>query len=132
MDYAFICIGLSVRLFSHGALFNWFFERVFHIRKGGKQYYIGQLCRICEYLGNVVRYRIRTAYFILFPYKSRINNTRILRAHRKESILANLILSAIITPGDVSSQLIVAFPIFILYEISILISAWVNKSNVKI
>jgi sec-independent protein translocase protein TatC len=55
-----------------------------------------------------------------------------LRAHRKESILANLILSAIITPGDVSSQLIVALPIFILYEISILISAWVNKSNVKV
>ena len=55
-----------------------------------------------------------------------------LRAHRKESILANLILSAVITPGDVSSQLIVALPIFILYEISILISAWVNKGNVKI
>ena len=68
MSLSFICIGLSVRLFSHGALFYWFFERVFHIRKGGKQYYIGQLCRICEYLGNVMRYRIRTAYFVLFPY----------------------------------------------------------------
>jgi sec-independent protein translocase protein TatC len=42
-----------------------------------------------------------------------------------------LILSAIITPPDVISQVIVAIPIMILYEISILISAVVVRKEVK-
>ncbi|MBX7226262.1 MAG: twin-arginine translocase subunit TatC [Chitinophagales bacterium] len=54
-----------------------------------------------------------------------------MRSHRKEAVVANLILSAIVTPGDVSSQLIVALPIFILYEVSIFISARVNKHHVQ-
>jgi len=37
------------------------------------------------------------------------------------------VLSAIITPPDIVSQIIVAIPVLILYEISILISAVVYK-----
>jgi sec-independent protein translocase protein TatC len=42
-----------------------------------------------------------------------------------------LILSAIITPPDIISQIIVSIPIFILYEIGILISKRVIKSSVN-
>lgn len=69
------------------------------------------------------------AYFLT---KIGLITPHFLRTHRKEAVLANLILSAVITPGDVSSQLIVALPIFILYEVSILISAWVDKKKVNI
>jgi sec-independent protein translocase protein TatC len=40
-----------------------------------------------------------------------------------------LILSAIITPPDVISQVIVAIPIMILYEVSIFISVFVIKNQ---
>ena len=42
-----------------------------------------------------------------------------------------LILSAIITPPDVSSQILVCFPLIILYEFSIKLSAQVIKRKNK-
>jgi len=50
-----------------------------------------------------------------------------LRKYRKHAIIAILILSAIITPPDLISQVIVGVPIVILYEIGILVSARVEK-----
>lgn len=55
-----------------------------------------------------------------------------LRAYRKYTLVIVLILSAIITPPDIISQIIVAIPIMILYEISILISVIVHKKQEKI
>ncbi|MEQ3662514.1 MAG: twin-arginine translocase subunit TatC [Flavobacterium sp.] len=52
-----------------------------------------------------------------------------LRAYRKYTLVIVLILSAIITPPDVISQIIVAVPIMILYELSILISVLVYKKQ---
>lgn len=52
-----------------------------------------------------------------------------LRTYRKYTLVIVLILSAIITPPDVISQIIVAIPIMILYEISILISVIVYKKQ---
>jgi sec-independent protein translocase protein TatC len=42
-----------------------------------------------------------------------------------------LILSAVITPPDVASQIIVAIPVLILYQVSIHISKRVLKSEAK-
>jgi sec-independent protein translocase protein TatC len=52
-----------------------------------------------------------------------------LRKQRKVALVIVLILSAIITPPDVASQIIVAIPVVILYEISIFISKFVVKKN---
>ena len=54
-----------------------------------------------------------------------------LRNYRKYTLVIVLILSAIITPPDIISQIIVAIPIMILYEISILISVIVHKKQEK-
>lgn len=50
-----------------------------------------------------------------------------LRKYRKHAIIGVLILSAVITPPDLISQVIVAIPIVLLYEISILVTARVYK-----
>lgn len=50
-----------------------------------------------------------------------------MRKYRKHAIVAILILSAIITPPDLISQVIVGVPIVLLYEIGILVSARVEK-----
>ena len=52
-----------------------------------------------------------------------------LRTYRKYTLVIVLILSAIITPPDIISQIIVAIPIMILYEVSILISVIVYKKQ---
>lgn len=54
-----------------------------------------------------------------------------LKKYRKFAIVGILILAAIITPPDIASQVIVAIPILILYEISIYISRAVLKLETK-
>lgn len=58
-------------------------------------------------------------------------NPQMLRQYRKFSIVGILIISAVITPPDITSQVIVAIPLLILYEISILISKMVVKKEEK-
>lgn len=54
-----------------------------------------------------------------------------LRKYRKISLVLVLLLSAIITPPDIASQIIVAIPILGLYEVSIFISKMVIKRQEK-
>jgi sec-independent protein translocase protein TatC len=55
-----------------------------------------------------------------------------LRSYRKYAYVALLVIAAIITPSpDWGSQLIVVIPLVMLYELSILISARVNKNREK-
>lgn len=54
---------------------------------------------------------------------------QILRQYRKYALVIILILSAVITPPDVASQVIVAIPILILYQVSIYISAVVVRNQ---
>ena len=55
----------------------------------------------------------------------------ILRKYRKFSLVIVLIISAIITPPDIASQVIVTIPVVILYEASIFISKGVIKRQKK-
>lgn len=52
-----------------------------------------------------------------------------LRTYRRHSLVVILILSAIITPPDVASQILVTLPILILYEVSIKIAARVERKQ---
>jgi sec-independent protein translocase protein TatC len=54
-----------------------------------------------------------------------------LRKSRKFALVIVLIVAAVITPPDVASQIIVAIPVLILYEVSIWISAFVLKRQRK-
>jgi len=62
-----------------------------------------------------------------FLTKVGIVTPEFLRKYRKISIVVVLILSAVITPPDIASQIIVAIPILLLYEVSIYISKVVLK-----
>lgn len=55
-----------------------------------------------------------------------------MRKYRKHAMVVNLILAALITPSpDVTSQLLVAIPLFLLYEISIYVSAVVVRGKMQ-
>ncbi|MBC2840007.1 twin-arginine translocase subunit TatC [Robiginitalea sp. SC105] len=55
----------------------------------------------------------------------------VLRKYRKIALVIVLIVSAVITPPDVASQIIVAVPVLVLYQISIYISSVVLKRQAK-
>ena len=54
-----------------------------------------------------------------------------MRTYRKHAIVVLVLLAAIITPPDVFSQILVALPLLLLYEVSIFISARVVKNMEK-
>ena len=55
----------------------------------------------------------------------------ILKKYRKHALVAILILSALITPPDVISQLLVTFPIYSLYELGIIIVKSVERKRLR-
>lgn len=55
----------------------------------------------------------------------------LMKAFRRHAVVVILVLSAIITPPDVVSQVLISLPLFLLYEISIYISASVVRSRQK-
>ena len=54
-----------------------------------------------------------------------------LKKYRKHALVLVLVLAAVITPPDIISQIIVAIPILMLYEVSIYISKIVIKRELK-
>jgi sec-independent protein translocase protein TatC len=54
-----------------------------------------------------------------------------LRRYRRHAYVLLLLISAIITPPDVFSQIMVCIPLVILYEVSIFISWRVNRNAEK-
>ena len=64
---------------------------------------------------------------VYFLTKVGIITPDFLRKNRKISLVVVLSLSAIITPPDIASQIIVSIPILVLYEVSILISRIVTS-----
>jgi sec-independent protein translocase protein TatC len=68
---------------------------------------------------------------IFFLTKIGVVTPEYLRKYRKFALVIVLVLSAIITPPDIVSQVIVAVPVIILYEISIIISRRVLRKERK-
>ena len=87
--------------------------------------YIGTLTSICLATGLVFELPI-IAFFLT---KIGLITPTFMRKYRKHAIVVIFILAAIITPPDVFSQTLVAIPLLILYEVSILISARVMKQK---
>lgn len=59
---------------------------------------------------------------VFFLSKAGLITPEILKSYRKHALVAILIVAAIITPPDLTSQVLVALPVLVLYEISIAIS----------
>ena len=68
---------------------------------------------------------------VYFLTKAGIITPQLMRQFRRHSIVVILILSAILTPPDPMSQLLIAFPLVLLYEISIKLSAFVARKREK-
>ncbi len=66
---------------------------------------------------------------VYFLTKIGVLTPEFMRNYRRHAIVVLLIISAIITPPDVTSQILVCIPLLALYEISIFVSAYVLKKQ---
>lgn len=89
--------------------------------------YISTLVSITLSAGLVFQLPILVYFFT----KVGLVTPEFLKAYRKHSLVAVLILAAVITPPDITSQVLVALPIMVLYELSIFISRRVIKKQME-
>ena len=67
---------------------------------------------------------------VYFLTRMTLLTPQFMRKYRKHAVVIILIAAAIITPSpDVTSQMVVAVPMYLLYEISVFVSAWVIKKH---
>ena len=66
---------------------------------------------------------------VYFLSMSGLVTSKMLKSYRRHSIVVILIVSAIITPPDVVSQLLIAMPILVLYEVGIVIAKRLEKKR---
>lgn len=91
-----------------------------------------------SYINTVTVLSLSTGFVFELPmvvyFLSRLGviTPQFMRKYRKHAMIVNLIIAALITPSpDVTSQMLVAVPLFLLYEISIHVSRMVSNSRKK-
>lgn len=134
-------IFISSILFFTGVLFGYYIVTPLSINFLGTYQVSGQVHNdfdLSSYIALVRASVIASGLIFELPIiiyiltKIGIVTPEYLRKYRKFALVIVLILSAIITPPDIASQIIVSIPIVILYEISIYISkAVIKKENKK-
>lgn len=87
--------------------------------------YVSLVASICLAAGVLFELPV----IVYFFSKIGLLTPEFLKKYRKHSLVVILIVSAIITPPDVFSQILVALPMLVLYEISIVISKRIVKKQ---
>jgi len=88
--------------------------------------YVGSVTMMTLLMGLVFEFPI----VVFFLTRIGILNPMILKKHRKHTIIVILIVAIIITPSpDIFSQLMVSFPLYILYEISLQLSKRIYRKK---
>lgn len=83
---------------------------------------------LASYVNYLTMFTIPTGFVFEMPvivfFLSRIGllTPEFMRKYRKHSIVVILIFAAVITPPEVITQILIAIPVFVLYEISIFVS----------
>ena len=69
---------------------------------------------------------------VYFLTKAGIITPAFLKTYRKHAIVVILVLSALITPPDVISQLLMCIPLMFLYEVSIVVASGIKKREERL
>ncbi len=125
-------------LFFLGVLFGYFVVSPLTVQFFGSYQItkeVENIITINSYLSLITTTTLFSGLFFELPIviylltKMGVISSRMLQLYRKHALVAILILSAIITPPDIISQVIVTFPIFIMYEIGVVVAKRVEKKN---
>jgi len=130
-------VVFSTILFVVGSLFGYFvvFPYGFKFFIGFATEDIQALPSVKQYFSFAIRLLLvfglvfEMPVAVLFLTKIGLITPESMKKYRKFAILGSFVLSAILTPPDVATQLMMALPIIILYELSILISRGVYRKK---
>ncbi|WP_026236112.1 twin-arginine translocase subunit TatC [Pontibacter roseus] len=89
--------------------------------------YISTLTTLC--LACAIMFELPV--IVYFFTKAGLLSPEIMKLYRRHSVVVILVVAAIITPPDVISQLLIALPLIILYEVSIRVSGSIIKRDLK-
>jgi sec-independent protein translocase protein TatC len=136
-QYAFPFVCFSTIFFVGGALFGYLvvFPIAFKFFISYHSESIKILPSIKEYLSFSCKLLLafgvvfELPVFILFLSKLGIINDKQLRSNRKFVVILVFIIAAFLTPPDVISQILMAFPLIVLYEISIIVAGIFGKKE---
>ncbi len=118
--FAYFCIAPYAMAFFSNYHISSQFENIFTI-----QSYLDLVIQLVVGLGCVFELPI----LVYFLTKVGILTPQFLRTYRKQAILVIVGIAAFIAPPDVTSQIVVSVPLYLLYEISIYISRRVLKQK---
>ncbi len=132
-------VFLSSVFFVGGALFGYFvvFPFGFNFFMGFASDYVRPLPSMKEYLSFSAKLLFafgivfELPLFVTFLAKLGIVDVQFLKTKRKYAILLFFIFGAILTPPDVITQIMMAAPLMLLYEVSILGAKFFGKKQVK-
>ncbi|MGB0888114.1 MAG: twin-arginine translocase subunit TatC [Vicingaceae bacterium] len=125
-------------LFSLGILFGYFFVSPLSVQFLGNytvssqvqnQITLGSFISTVTTVTLVCGLVFQLPLIVYFLSKLGLLTPEFMRKYRKHAVVITLVLSAIITPPDVSSQVLLTIPLLILYEFSIYISKMVEKKE---
>ncbi len=91
--------------------------------------------KISEYLSTIMQLFLSFGIVLQLPVALAIMakfgfvNAQSLRKYRRHAIVVNFVIAAILTPPDVISQILLAVPMMILYELSILLCSRITKMS---
>jgi len=129
-----LAISVGTLLFVAGLLFSYFLIVPLTVNFLGTYFVSGDVqnhVTLGSYIGTIaslvlgVGVIFELPVFMYFLSKYGLVTPTFLKQKRKYMVVILLVISAIITPPDVISQVMVCLPLMILYEISIWVSAWV-------
>ena len=78
-------------------------------------------------LSSAILFQLPMIVYVLT--KAGLLTPEVMKKYRRHAIIAILVLGALLTPPDPISQILIAMPLFGLYEISIFISATVLRKQ---
>jgi sec-independent protein translocase protein TatC len=129
-----ICSGL----FIFGVLFGYFIMTPIAVNFLGN-YSVGDKVvsapTLSSYVTYLTMFTIPTGLVFQLPIaafflgKLGILSSEFLRTYRKHAVVVIVIVAAIVTPPDVTSQILITIPILILYEVSINVVKSIEKKN---
>lgn len=128
----------SSLLFFFGVLFGYYIVSPLAVQFFGSFQMtdeVKNIITINSYLSLITTTTLFSGIFFELPIviyiftKLGLIDSKLLKTYRKHALVGILILSAIITPPDIISQVIVTFPILIMYEIGIFVAKRIEKQT---
>jgi sec-independent protein translocase protein TatC len=138
--YAGGAVFFTSFLFITGIMFGYFLIVPLSVHFLGSYNVSGEVTNqinLRSYIGSVTSISLASGVVFLLPIfsyflsKVGILTPEFMKTYRKHAYVVMLLLSAIITPPDVFSQIMVCIPLVFLYEIGIFISRHVVKQREK-